>query len=138
MAKSFVRNLVLALGVFLVMAVLVYSNVEFAEPITEYVAFVVTADFSVQPFLQRVGLAEKWDSWDLGSLFEGWSEATLGGEVMVTILGSLSNLSFCLAPCLGKADQRSALNVLELKAIYLWPRCIGSTLQTSNCFPLGE
>lgn len=78
MAKGFVRNLVLALGVFLVMAVLVYSNVEFAEPITEYVAFVVTTDFSVQPFLQRVGLAEKWDSWDLGSLFEGWSEATLG------------------------------------------------------------
>ncbi|HBG01506.1 MAG TPA: hypothetical protein DDW87_08040 [Firmicutes bacterium] len=78
MAKSFVRNSVLALAVFVLMAILVYANVEFAEPVTEYVSFVVTTNFSVQPFLQRVGFTEKWESWDLGSLFEGWSEATFG------------------------------------------------------------
>lgn len=78
MTKSFLRNSVLALSVFVVVAILAYANIEFAEPLTEYVSFVVTTDFSVQPFLQKVGLAEKWDTWDLGSLFEGWSEATSG------------------------------------------------------------
>ncbi len=78
MAKSFVRNSVLALGIFVVVLILVYTNVEFAEPITEYVSFVVTTNFSVQPILQKVGFAEEWGTWDLGSLFQGWSETTSG------------------------------------------------------------
>lgn len=78
MTKSFVRNSVLVLSVFMVVAILSYSNVEFAEPLTEYVSFVVTTDFSVQPFLQKLGLAEKWETLNFGSLFEGWSEATYG------------------------------------------------------------
>lgn len=78
MAKSFVRNSVLALGIFVVVLILVYTNVEFAEPVTEYVSFVVTTNFSVQPILQKVGFAEEWGTWDLGSLFQGWSETTSG------------------------------------------------------------
>ncbi len=78
MAKSFVQNSILALCVFVIVATLVYANVEFAEPVTEYVSYVVTTNFSVQPMLQKVGFAEKWAAWDLGSIFEGWSEATSG------------------------------------------------------------
>lgn len=68
----------LALGIFVVMAVLAYTNVEFAEPITEYVSFVVTTNFSVEPILQKVGFTQKWATWDLGPFFEGWSQATSG------------------------------------------------------------
>ena len=78
MAKSFVRNSVLALSIFVVVLILVYTNVEFAEPVTEYVSFVVTTNFSVQPILQKVGFAEEWGTWDLRSLFQGWSETTSG------------------------------------------------------------
>ncbi len=78
MPKSFLKKSVLALSFFLVVAIMAYANIEFAEPITEYVSFVVTTDFSVQPFLQKLGLEEKLDTWNLGSLFEGWSEATFG------------------------------------------------------------
>ena len=78
MAQGFTRNSVLAFCVFVAIVILAYTNVEFAEPITEYVAFVVTTDFSVQPILQKIGFATKWDSWNWGSLFEGWSEVTAG------------------------------------------------------------
>ncbi|HHT69601.1 MAG TPA: hypothetical protein VJZ70_03980 [Limnochordia bacterium] len=78
MAKSFIRNLVMALSIFVVVMILAYTNVEFAEPVTEYVSFVVSTNFSVQPILEKVGFEQKWDTWDLGSLFEGWSEATSG------------------------------------------------------------
>jgi hypothetical protein len=77
-AKSFVRNSVLALSIFVIVLILVYANVEITEPVTEYVSFVVTTSFSVQPILQKVGFAEEWGTWDFGSLFEGWSEATPG------------------------------------------------------------
>ena len=59
MANRFARNFVLAISVFLVMAILVYTNLEFAEPVTEYVQFVVSTDFSIKPVLQRVSLFQK-------------------------------------------------------------------------------
>ncbi|NLL47877.1 MAG: hypothetical protein GX249_04765 [Firmicutes bacterium] len=77
MAESVARNAVLALCVFVVVVVLAYTNLEFAEPVTEYVEFVVTTDFSVQPFLERTGLAAKWDSLNLGSFLQGWSGADI-------------------------------------------------------------
>jgi len=77
-ARTFVRNSIFALSIFVVVLVLVYTNVEFAEPVREYVSFVVTTNFSVQPILQKVGFTEEWGSWNLGSLLEGWSEATSG------------------------------------------------------------
>lgn len=76
MAERFVRNLVLALVIFAIVASLVYSNLEFAEPVTEYVAYVVSTHLSVQPILEKMDLAEKLPDWQ--SLLEGWSEATSG------------------------------------------------------------
>lgn len=73
MANRFARNFVLAISVFLVMAILVYTNLEFAEPVTEYVQFVVSTDFSFKPVLERVGLLQKLANWDLGALRESWS-----------------------------------------------------------------
>ncbi len=80
MVEDLARNAILALCVFLVVVVLAYTNLDFAEPVTEYVEFVVSTDFSVQPILKKTGLAEKWDSLNLGSLFQGWSssEVTVG------------------------------------------------------------
>ena len=80
MAMSFARNSVLALCVFVVVVILIYTNLEFADPVTEYIAFVVTTDFSVQPILEKVGFAAKWASLNLESLFQGWagSEVTVG------------------------------------------------------------
>lgn len=78
MAKRFVRNLILALSVFLIMAILVYTNVEYAEPVTDYVSFVVTTDFSFQPVLQKVGFLRRIAEWDLGTVFEAWPQATSG------------------------------------------------------------
>lgn len=73
MARRFARNSVLALGVFLLMAVLVYTNLDFAEPVKEYVQFVVSTDFTLKPVLQRVGFLEKLAQWDLGAWRENWS-----------------------------------------------------------------
>ncbi|NMB02271.1 MAG: hypothetical protein GX971_12265 [Firmicutes bacterium] len=78
MAERFVRNLVFALVIFVVVAILVYTKVEFAEPVTEYLAFVVTTDISIQPILEKVDLAEKLPKWDLESWVKGWSNATSG------------------------------------------------------------
>lgn len=73
MARRFARNSILAIGVFLIMAILVYTNLDFAEPVTEYVQFVVSTDFSFKPVLERVGLLQKLANWDLGALRESWS-----------------------------------------------------------------
>ena len=65
-AERFVRHLVLAAVIFAVMAVLVYSDLELVQPVTEYVNFVVTTDISLQPILERLALSEKlpqWQSW---------------------------------------------------------------------------
>ncbi len=72
MANRFARNFVLAISVFLVMAILVYTNLEFAEPVTEYVQFVVSTDFSIKPVLQRVSLFQKLADWDFRALREIW------------------------------------------------------------------
>jgi len=76
--KTLLRNFLLALTVFLVMVVLVHTNLEIAQPVTEYVSFVVSTNFSVQPILQKVGFTQGWSTWDFGSLLEGWSEAAFG------------------------------------------------------------
>lgn len=78
MAKRFVRNLLVAVGVFLIMVILVQTNVKFAEPITEYVSFVVATDFSVQPFVEKVGFLQKLANWDLGAWFDSWTQASSG------------------------------------------------------------
>ncbi|MDI9485503.1 MAG: hypothetical protein QM372_08590 [Bacillota bacterium] len=76
--KTLLRNSLFALTVFLVIAVLVQTNLEFAQPVTEYVSFVVSTNFSVRPILNMAGFTERWDALDFGSLLEGWSEATFG------------------------------------------------------------
>lgn len=78
MAERFVRNLVLALVMFVLVAVLVFTKVEFAEPVTEYVSFVVTTDISIQPILERMDFAERLPQLDLGSWLKGWSNTTAG------------------------------------------------------------
>lgn len=73
MARRFARNSALAIGVFLLMAILVSTNLNFAEPIKEYVQFVITTDFTLEPVLQRVGFLDKLAQWDLGAWRESWS-----------------------------------------------------------------
>lgn len=70
MAKRFVRHFGLALGIFIVMAVLVYTNVEIAHPVTEYVAFVVTTDFPFQPIFEQTTLFQRLANWNLDSWFD--------------------------------------------------------------------
>jgi len=75
-AERFIRDLILAAVIFVVVAVLVYSDLEVVQPVTEYVNYVVTTDISLQPFLERMELAEKlprWQSW-----LKGLTEATAG------------------------------------------------------------
>lgn len=50
MAERFARHLLLAAVIFVVMAALVYSNMELVLPVTEYVSYVVTTDLSSSPF----------------------------------------------------------------------------------------
>lgn len=78
MTSNLIRNSILALGIFVVVAVLVYTNMEFAAPITEYVSYVVTTDFSIQPIIQRTGVAEGWETWNLDSLLQAWSKVSFG------------------------------------------------------------
>lgn len=78
MADRLIRNFVLALGIFIVVTVLVYMNVEFAEPVTDYVSFVVNTNFSIQPILEKMDIQQKWATWDIGSLLRDWSEAPFG------------------------------------------------------------
>ncbi len=73
MAKRFARNSALAISVFLIMSILVYTNLEFAEPVKEYVEFVVSTDFSFKPVLHRVGLFQELADWDFEAFLEIWS-----------------------------------------------------------------
>lgn len=78
MAQRFVRNMLVAVGVFIIMALLVYTNVELAEPVTDYVAFVVATDFSFQPLVEQVGFLQKLATFDLRNWLDSWTQATSG------------------------------------------------------------
>ncbi len=78
MMERFVRDLVLALGIILVMAVLVYVDVEFVEPVKDYVSFIVSTDFSFQPVLNRVEFLQPIAEWDLGTWFKAWPQVFSG------------------------------------------------------------
>lgn len=78
MAERLIRNSLLALFIFVVVATLVYTKVEFAEPITEYVSFVVTTNISIQPILEKFDLTERVPNWDLESWVKGWSHSSSG------------------------------------------------------------
>jgi hypothetical protein len=75
-AERFVRHSILAAVVFLIVAILVYSNWELVEPVTDYVNYVVTTDISIQPILERIDLAEKLPEWQ--SWLKEWTEVTSG------------------------------------------------------------
>ena len=78
MAERFVRNSLLVAFVFVLITVLVYTKMEFAEPVTEYVSFVVSTDISIEPILKRVDFTEKLPIWNLDSWLKGWAEVTSG------------------------------------------------------------
>lgn len=70
MARRFAQNSVLAIGFFLIIAILVYTNLDLAEPVKDYVQFVVSTDFALKPVLEKTGILEKLAQWDLGA----WKE----------------------------------------------------------------
>lgn len=72
------RNLVVVLGVFLFLAVLLQTNLDFTEPITEYVTFVITTDFSMQAIIENFGFLEKLTELNPGSWFESWIPVSSG------------------------------------------------------------
>ncbi|HPT83780.1 MAG TPA: hypothetical protein PLM25_07810 [Limnochordia bacterium] len=77
MAERFIRDLIFAAVIFVVVAVLVYSNLELVQPVTEYVNYVVTTDISFQPVLERMKAWDKlpqWQSWlkELTEVTSGW------------------------------------------------------------------
>ncbi|HHY16313.1 MAG TPA: hypothetical protein GX521_09590 [Firmicutes bacterium] len=78
MMQRFIRDLVLALGIILVMAVLVNIDVDFIEPVKDYISFIVSTDFSLEPVLSRVEFLQPIAEWDLGSWFRAWPQVFSG------------------------------------------------------------
>lgn len=72
MARRIARDFFLAASVFLVIAALFYFDYGFTEAVKDYVSFVVSTDFSFQPFLERTSFLRKIADWDLGTLLEDW------------------------------------------------------------------
>lgn len=70
MARSFLRNLLIACGVFLFITLVICMDWPFIRPLKEYVSFVVVTDFSFQPVLQRVPLLQNLTAWDLKSFIQ--------------------------------------------------------------------
>lgn len=72
MSREFLRNLAVAVSVFLLVAVVVYTNLTAVEPITEYVEYVVSTDFSLKPVLAKSSLFQKVANWNFEPLIETW------------------------------------------------------------------
>lgn len=78
MAERFIRDLVLVLGIILVMAVVIYLDIEYIEPVKDYLSFIVSTDFSLQPVLNKVAFLQPIAEWDLGSWFRTWPQISPG------------------------------------------------------------
>lgn len=78
MAERFVRDLVLALGTILVMAVMIYVDIDYVEPVKDYVSFIVSTDFSLQPVLKKVDFLRAVAEWDAAAWFKTWPQISSG------------------------------------------------------------
>ena len=78
MALRFFRNMVFVLCVLLVVGFLCYLNLPVTQPIEEYLAFVVSTDFSIAPVLEKLNTVETLGNWDLSTLMQGLPRISTG------------------------------------------------------------
>jgi hypothetical protein len=78
-AWRFFRNILFALCIFLIIGLLCQLNLSVTQPIEEYLAFVVTTDFSIAPVVKKIASIETLlGNWDLSSLMQGLPRISTG------------------------------------------------------------
>ncbi len=75
MVRHFLRNLLVAAGAFFLIFALVQADLAFIEPWKEYVSFVISKNFSLQPIFRKVPFLQHLGDWDLRSLWGTAPEA---------------------------------------------------------------
>lgn len=78
MGERFLRNLILASFLFLVVIIVAYMSGDVSQSIEEYVVFVISTNFSIEPTFWETGFFRDLTDWNLPSFFEAWPKANSG------------------------------------------------------------